>query len=262
MTFTTVSDGCRIANRFDGPAEAPVLVLSHSLGTSMDLWRPQIALLARHLRLLRYDARGHGASDVPAGEYTLERLARDVVDLLDAHGIERAHVCGISMGGLVAQWLGANAPGRVDRLVVANTARYLGPASTWEDRMAAVRRGGLAALIDTLVERWFTPTFRRECPEQVDAVRRMVLATPPDGYIGCCAALRDADLRESSGRIEAPTLLITGTQDETSPPAEAEALAEAMPSRPRIVTLAAAHLSNVEQDAPFTTAVLEFVAPT
>jgi 3-oxoadipate enol-lactonase len=259
VTLTAASDGCRIANRFDGRDDAPVVVLSHSLGTSMDLWRLQADALGNHFRLLRYDARGHGGSDAPSGDYTIERLGRDVIDLLDAHGIGRAHVCGISMGGLIAQWLGANAPERLDRLVVANTARYLGPPSNWDNRISLVRRDGVAALIDTLVERWFTPAFRRERPADVEAIRRIVLATPPDGYIGCCAALRDVDLRESSADIAAPTLLIAGSQDETSPPSELEAMADAMRPRPRIVTLAAAHLSNVEQADAFSAAVLEFL---
>ncbi|MGE0447095.1 MAG: 3-oxoadipate enol-lactonase [Vicinamibacterales bacterium] len=257
--LTPASDGCRIAHQFDGPQGAPVLVLSHSLGSSMEMWRPQVARLAERLRLLRFDTRGHGSSDVPPGEYTLERLARDVLDLLDAHGIARAHFCGLSLGGMIGQWLGANAPDRIDRLLLANTSRFMGPPSNWENRIALVRRDGVAALADTLLDRWFTPPFRRDHADDVQAIRTTLLATSPDGYCGCCAAIRDMDLRPSADRITAPTLLITGSEDLSTPPSEAKALAGAIPAHPRIVTLAAAHLSNVEQAGAFSDAVVAFL---
>lgn len=252
-------DGCRLASRLEGPGGAPVLVLSSSLGATHALWDPVLAALTTRFRVLRHDTRGHGASDAPHGDYTLERLGRDVVDLLDAWRVERAHVCGISLGGMVAQWLGAEARGRVDHLVLANTASFMGPASAWEQRMAAVRGGGLAAIVDGTVERWLTPAFRAREPEVTARIRAMVLATDPAGYLGCCAAIRDMDLRPSTGRIAAPTLLIAGAQDVGTPPASLAAIAAALSSPSRTVTFDAAHLTCVEEADAFARAVLDFL---
>jgi 3-oxoadipate enol-lactonase len=250
-------DGCRIAMTMEGREGAPVLVLSSSLGATRALWDPVVPALAARHRVLRYDTRGHGASDAPAGDYTLERLGRDVLALLDAVGAARAHVCGISMGGMIAQWLAAEAPGRVDRLVLANTAAFMGPASAWDARIAAVRAGGMAALVDATVARWLTPAFRERAPDVAARVRAMILSIDPVGYVGCCAALRDMDLRPSTARIEAPTLLVTGSHDGSTPPSMQEAIAAALPSRPLVTALEAAHLTCVEQPDAFARAVLD-----
>lgn len=179
----------------------------------MEMWKPQVEALSGQFRLLRYDARGHGRSDVPAGAYGLDRLGRDVVELLDALGIAKAHFCGLSMGGMVGQWLGVRAPERLDKLVLANTSAYMGPPSGWDDRIAAVRAGGLVALAEGTMGRWFTPGFIAREPGTLAAVCAMLLACPPDGYAGCCAAIRDMDLRPTAPLVRAETLVIAGAHD-------------------------------------------------
>lgn len=255
----TTRDGCRLASWLAGPAGAPVLVLSSSLGTDHTMWAPQLAALSTTFRVLSYDGRGHGASDAPPGAYTIARLGADVLELLDAHGLDRVHFCGLSKGGMVGQWLGAHAAARIDRLVLANTAPYMGPPEGWQQRIELVLRDGMAAIADGVIARWFTPGFVARAPAEVARVRALLLATSPVGYAGCCAAIRDMDLRASAAQITAPTLLIAGDADPSTPPDRAAELARAIP-RSQLVTLAAAHLSSVEQPEAFTRAVLEFLA--
>jgi 3-oxoadipate enol-lactonase len=259
MGLTTTSDGCRIASSIEGPTEAAVVVLSSSLGVHRDMWVEQVAPLGRLFRVLRYDARGHGASDAPEGPYTLERLGRDVVELLDAHGVARAHFCGLSLGGLLGQWLGAHAPERIDRLVLASTAPRFGPPSMWDERIARVLEHGMKDLVDGTLERWLSPSFREREPEVVARIRAMFLSTSPVGYAGCCAALRDADLTGDLARIEAPTLLLAGANDPVTSPTRMEELSASFTNAPRLVTLDARHLTNVEQPEAFTQAVLGFL---
>ncbi|MDQ0507122.1 3-oxoadipate enol-lactonase [Xanthobacter agilis] len=254
--IVTLGDGCRLAYRFDGPAEAPVLLLSNSLGTSFEMWAPQMPALTQRFRVLRYDSRGHGRSDAPAGAYGMDRLGRDVVELLDALGLDRVGFCGLSKGGMVGQWLGARAPERLDRLVLANTAAHMGPPSGWESRIGAVRAGGMAALADAAIARWFTPEFVARVPDQVASVRDMLLATPVEGYAACCAAIRDMDLRLTAPLIRVPTVVIAGAHDPATPPEQGRFLADAIPGA-RIVELDTAHLSNIEAPAAFTAALLD-----
>jgi len=251
--------GCRLHYTVEGPAGAPALLLSNSLGTSLELWDEQAAQLRASFRLIRYDSRGHGRSDVPAGPYSLERLGRDALAVLDAAGAKRSHVCGLSIGGLTALWLGLRAPDRVDRLVVANSAARIGSASLWEERMQTARSQGLTFLAEAGMGRWFTARFREQRPEQVERFRAMLAACPLEGYLGCCAALRDADLRPEVAGIAADTLLVAGRHDVATPPAEGEWLCARIP-RARLVALEAAHLSNVEQAEAFTSAVLAFLS--
>ena len=252
-------EGGRIAYRDEGPRRAPALLLSNSLGTTVDLWRDQVGPWSRALRVVRYDTRGHGASKAAPAEHTLERLGRDALAVLDAAGVPRAHVCGLSLGGLTAMWLALQAPERVDRLVLAGTAARIGSAAGWEQRMREVRELGMEAVADSgLGRRWFTPGFDRGSAA-AQATRAMIAACPAPGYLGCCAALRDADLGPRIPAITAPTLIVVGAQDPVTPPADGERLRRAIPGA-RLVTLEAAHLSNVEQPAAFTAAVLGFVA--
>jgi 3-oxoadipate enol-lactonase len=250
--------GPRLSYELEGPPQAPVLLLSNSLGTSLDLWQPQRAAFARSFRLVRYDTRGHGRSQAPPGPYTLDRLGRDALAVLDAAGASRAHVCGISLGGLPAMWLGIHAPRRVERLVLANTAARIGTPELWEERMASVRAQGMAALADAAMPRWFTPAFRERDPARVEALRSAVAACPVEGYAGCCAALRDADLTAAIGGIAAATLVVAGAHDPATPPSAAEGLRDRIPGA-RLVTLDAAHLSNVEAAGAFTSAVMAFL---
>ncbi len=254
----TTSDGCHIAWRMEGPADAAVLMLSNSLGTSMDMWAPQMAAFSSRFRVLRYDSRGHGASDAPVGAYSLDRLGRDAVELLDALGLERVSFCGLSKGGMVGQWLGVQAAERIDRLVLANTSSWMGPASGWQSRIQTVLDQGMAAIADAVIGRWFTPGFTSGGDPAIAPIRADLLATSPLGYAGCCAAIRDMDLRPVVSLIRRPTLVIGGAFDPATPPDDARALASAIPGA-RLAILDAAHLSNVEQPERFTQASLDFL---
>lgn len=254
----TTGDGCRIAWRMEGKAGAPVLMLSNSLGTSLAMWDGQIPAFASHMRVLRYDTRGHGASSVPAGDYGLDRLGRDAIAVLDALNIQRAHFCGLSLGGMTGQWLGVFAPGRIDRLILANTSPYMGPPSAWQQRIDLVRAQGMEAIAEAVLQRWFTPAYRDANPEGVESTRQQLVATDPQGYAGCCAAIRDMDLRPLSGLIRSPSLVIGGRDDPATPPEHAEALHSAI-SGALYVMLDAAHLSNIERPGEFAGAVLDFL---
>lgn len=257
--FATMIDGCRIAWRMDGPADAPVLVLSNSLGTAMAMWDDQVPALSRHFRVLRYDTRGHGASSVMPGDTSLDRLGRDVIGLLDALGIESPHFCGLSLGGMTGQWLGVHAPDRIDRLVIANSSSFMGPPESWQQRMNTVREQGMAAITQAVLDRWFTPAFAAIAAPGLARTREQLLATAPGGYAACCAAIRDMDLRPVVHLIDRPTLVIAGSQDPATPPDHAQAIATAIAGA-RLASLEAAHLSNIEQPAAFTAALLDFLS--
>jgi 3-oxoadipate enol-lactonase len=258
MLEHTTDDGCRLAFRLDGPVDAPLLVLSNSLGTDHSLWTPQLDVLAAHHRVLRYDARGHGASAAPTGDYSIERLGRDVVSLLGAVGAARAHVAGISIGGLTALWLGIQVPERVDRLVLANTAARIGTRDLWDERRRVATTEGLESLADAAMGRWFTEAFRIAQPDTIDAMRDTFRRGSPTGYAGCCAALRDTDLRALAPGVTAPTLVVTGLRDPATPPEEGRWLAGAIHGA-QLVEFDAAHLTNVECAAVFTAAVDGFL---
>lgn len=251
-------DGCAIAFDYRPVDGRPVLMLSPSLGTTMALFEPQIDALKDRFSILRYDPRGHGASAVPTGGYSLDRLGRDAIGLLDHLSIERAHFAGVSLGGMVGQWLGYRAPERLIRLILANTSAYMGPPEGWANRIAAVSAQGMGALAEAVIERWFTPEFQQAHPGQVDHARAMLLATDPQGYAGCSAAIRDMDLRPTAACITVPTLVIGGLRDPATPPAHARFLAETI-ANARLVELDAAHLANFEQTAAFNAAVVEFL---
>jgi 3-oxoadipate enol-lactonase len=258
MAEHTTDDGCRLAYEVTGPASAPVLVLSNSLGTDRTLWDRQIDRLTAHFRVLRYDARGHGASDAPAGDYTIDRLGRDVVSLLDAAGVARASVCGVSIGGLTALWLGIHAADRVERLVLANTAARIGSTTMWEERTRLVRESGLETLATATMARWFTPAFIEAEPATIARMSSTISRMSPAGYLGCCAALRDADLRAAATHVRSPCLVVTGRVDVATPPDAGAWLAATIPGA-QLVEFDAAHLSNVECAEAFTDAVLTFL---
>lgn len=253
------ADGCRLAWTRQGPADAPPLLLLDALGTTIDLWRPQIDRFADVFRVVRFDTRGHGASDAPPGPYALDRLGRDALAVLDAAGAARAHVCGVSLGGLTALWLGLRAPARVTGIVAANTGARIGSAALWERRIRDAGALGMDALVEPAVARWFTPRFRQTDPETADRFGRMLRGGSPTGYAGCCAALRDADLRADLHRIGKPTLVVTGTHDAATPPADGAFIREHVPGA-ELLALDAAHLANVERPDAFTAGVLRFLS--
>jgi 3-oxoadipate enol-lactonase len=256
-TFTQIN-GARFHYRLEGAANSPVVVLSNSLGTNFAMWDSQVHALARKFRVLRYDSRGHGLSDVTPGPYTIEALGRDVVALLDALQIPSAHYCGLSVGGLIGQWLGTHAPQRFKSLALCNTAARIGTTEVWNTRISAVREGGMAAIANGVVSRWFTENFAKRAPEKVEFARRMLLHSPPEGYLATCAAIRDEDLREQISRVNLPALVISGTHDTSTPAADGRFVAEKI-SGAQYVELNSAHLSNIEAAEPFTAALLAFL---
>ena len=258
MPFIDVNGVC-LRYRLEGKPGAPVIVFSNSLGTNLSMWEPQVSALRGDFRILRYDTRGHGLSAVAPGPYTQEQLGGDILALMDAIEIPRAHFCGLSMGGQVGIWLGANAPQRFARLVLCDTAAHIGNPEIWNARIAAIRAGGMPAIVSGTIERWFTPRFIAHSPEVVAPVRRMILDTPPQGYIACCEAIRDADLTEEASRVNAPTLVISGTHDPATPPAQGRLLAS-MIRGARYLEFDAAHLSNIEAAPEFTAAVRDFLS--
>lgn len=251
-------DDLRMHYRLEGPEGAPVLVLSNSLGAALEMWNPQMPILGERFRVLRYDTRGHGRSGITPGAYTIERLGRDVVELLDALGIARAHFCGLSMGGMTGLWLGIHAADRLGRLVLCNTAARLGTPADWDERIGLVTGGGMNAVVGGVMERWFTADFRAREPAECTAIQAMINTTSPVGYAACSAAIRDMDLSADLGRIRAPTLVVAGTQDAVTPPEGMCALAAAI-SGATLIQLEAAHLSNVEAASTFTPAVAGFL---
>ena len=258
MTMHATVDGCRLSFSVTGAHDAPPLLLLNALGTTTGLWTEQVEPFSQAFRVIRCDTRGHGNSGAPPGNYTLDQLGHDALAVLDAAETSCAHVCGVSLGGLTALWLARYVPDRVDRIVCANAGARLGTHDMWQQRIQAARTQGMAALAEAAMERWFTERFRKSAPATVDRFRSMVSACPVDGYTGCCAALRDADLRDEIHRIDSPTLVVTGTHDPATPPSLGDGIRTAVAGA-RAVELDAAHLGNVEQPAAFNAAVIEFL---
>ena len=252
------ADGCVIHAELTGREDAPVLMLSNSLGTNLHMWDDQVAPFTRHFRLLRYDRRGHGRSGVTAGPYSMQRLGRDVLAVLDSLGIAKVSWCGLSMGGMVGQWLGASAPERIDKLILSNTACYYADRSFWAERIALVRKSGVAPLAALTMERWFTKGFRDRAPETIARMTEMFLKTSPEGYVGCIEAIRDMDHRALLGKIAAPTLVIAGRHDPATPLDMNEFIQAHIPGA-RLAVLETAHIANVEAPQAYADTVLEFL---
>ncbi len=237
---------CELHHTFAGPEDAGVVVLSNSLGTTLEMWQPQAGVLARGHRVLRYDMRGHGRSPVPAGPYAIADLGSDLLGLLDRNGIERASLFGVSLGGMVSMWVAAHAPQRVDRLILCSTSALMGPPESWTERAALVRRDGTGAVADTVVARWFTRAFAAAEPDVAAAIRDQLAATPAEGYAGCCEAIREMDQRPDLPAISAPTLVIAAEGDPSTPPAHARTIAGLVPGARLELLDRGAHLVNVE----------------
>ncbi len=260
MPFATV-DNIRLFYRLEGKADRPVLVLSHSIGTDNGMWAPQVEDLLPYFQVLRYDTRGHGASDAPKGEYSVERLGRDVLGLADALSISKFAFCGLSMGGAIGQWLALNAPDRLGGLVLANTSPQFRPRTNWESRMQTVSEKGMAGIAEVVMPRMFSSETLARGDVYANAVKSVLLGTNPVGYSGCCAALRDFDCTQSVGKIRIPTLVITGDRDVSTPwEGHGQLLAHNIPGA-RALRLAASHLSNLERPRSFTAALLDFLLP-
>ncbi|WP_158850824.1 3-oxoadipate enol-lactonase [Saccharothrix deserti] len=230
-----------------GPTDAPVVVLGSSLGTTTAMWERQLPVLHRRFRVLRYDHRGHGGSPAPAGPYRIDDLADDVLELLDALGLARVSYCGVSLGGMVGMWLAGHAPERIERLVLCCTTATFPTAQPWLDRAAAVRASGTGSVAPAVVGRWFTPPFRDRSPELIAAYEAGMSEVDDEGYAGCCEALASLDLRSVLPVIEAPTAVIAGADDEATPVACGQAVADAIPGA-KFHVVAGAHLANVEAD--------------
>jgi 3-oxoadipate enol-lactonase len=244
--------------RLDGREGAPFLVFSNSLGTTHAMWDGQVETLAPHFRILRYDTRGHGQSAVPPGPYSIAALGEDLLQLTQILGIERFNFCGLSMGGMIGQWLASHAPQRVQRLALCNTGAHIGNPALWNERIATAESKGMVALVDGAMDRWFTKRFQERHPAEVRRVRDAFLGIDPKGYAACMAAIRDMDLRPSLGRIEAPTLVIAGSEDPATPPSLAEEICAGVAGA-RQVTLAAAHISNIEAKTAFDEVLASFM---
>ena len=247
----------------DGPRDAPPLVLGNSLGTTLSMWDAQVPALAERFRLIRYDHRGHGRSPVPDPPYSIDDFADDVVELLDRLGIEKAHYCGLSIGGMTAITMAARHPERINRLIVCCSSPHMPPASNWQERAAAVREAGsVAAVADPVVERWLTPAYAAEHPEIREGLREMLAASPPDGYVAACGAIERMDLRPLLGTVRAPALVIGGEYDLATPPEQhARLIAEGIPGA-RYELVPAAHVANVEQSELVTRLIIEHLEDT
>lgn len=240
-------------------ADRPVLVLSNSLGTDLSMWKPQVPALASKYRLLRYDTRGHGESSAARTPYTMAQLGQDVIGLMDALQISKASFCGLSLGGMVGICIGINSPERIENLILANTNAFTAQPEFWQKRIdTLLNDGGIATIVDGVMARFFSPEFASASPAVVAQVRADMLATPLQGYVACCAAIRDMDFREGLSRIQAPTLVIAGKKDLASPPENGEYLAANIKGA-RYAEIAAAHISNLEKPAEFNKLVADFM---
>ena len=257
ITANGISINCEI----DGPATAPWVVFSNSLATNISMWEPQVAAFKDHFRMLRYDQRGHGGTDAPAGRYTFDLLIADALALLDALAIERPHWVGLSMGGATGLGMAERYPDRLDRVVVCDTACASTPASAqqWEERIAIIAKQGIEALVEPTVRRWHPAEAVAANAPQIDKVRAMIRTTPANGFIGCSAALADHDFRSEIATVTRPVLFLVGDKDGVNPAAMQE-LHAALPGSQYVELAGAGHISNLDQPAAFNRAIKGFLA--
>jgi 3-oxoadipate enol-lactonase len=254
-------NGIKMNYELSGKKGAPVVILSHSLSSSLLMWNPQMDALNPYFQVLRYDTRGHGDSDAPSGAYTLELLGKDVIKLMDALGIDRAHFVGLSMGGMIGQCLALNYSHRLKSLTLCDTAAVV-PAEAqplWQERIDKARRKGMEALLDETMERWFTPTFLTQNSKMLALIREQLLATPVSGYIGCAEAIRKLNYLDRLSEIKMPTLIMVGEDDPGTPVAASEAMHKRISNSKLVILPSARHLTNVEQTKAFNAALLNFL---
>ena len=255
------ANGIHMNYELAGKEDAPVVVLSHSLASSLVMWRPQMDELNRHFRVLCYDTRGHGGTDAPAPPYTLEQLGEDAMALLDALDIDVVHWVGLSMGGMIGQWIALNHPGRFRSLSLCDTAAVIPKEANpiWQERIDLARREGMTPLAQSTLERWFTPPYLARNPPMVDVIRRHLLATPVDGYAGCSEAIRGLNYLDRLSEIKVPTLIMVGEDDLGTPVEASRAIHDRIPQSKLVVLPSAAHLSNIEQTESFNYALMAFL---
>jgi 3-oxoadipate enol-lactonase len=255
------TNGTKIHCELTGRKQAPVVVLSHSLACSQVMWWPQLKLLEDHYRVLRFDTRGHGQSETTTGAYSLEQLVGDVIGILDALKFDRVHWVGLSMGGMIGQGLALGHPGRLSSLVLADTAAII-PAEAqpiWQERIDAAIKGGMQAVAESTLERWFTPGYLKKNPPEIDRIRQQILATPVDGYVGCSEAIRHLNYLEQLDAVELQTLILVGADDPGTPVSASEAMHAQIKNSKLVIIPEAAHLSNIEQADVFNKNLMAFL---
>jgi 3-oxoadipate enol-lactonase len=254
---TKIANGIELHYHLDGPDKGPVVLLANSLSSNLGMWEPQVpALVEAGFRVLRYDKRGHGRSQVPKGPYTMEQLAADAVCLLDVLKIRKAHFCGLSIGGMIGQQVGARHGDRLLSLTLCDTNSFVPNKQQWEDRFKAVRGGGMAAVVDTTIDRWFTKPGQARLPKVIADVRKMILSTPVEGFVGCGMAIRDMDNRPLLAQIKAPTLVIVGREDQGTPVEANQYIHEHIAGSTFTILENAAHICNMEQAEAFNASLL------
>jgi len=255
------ANGITMHYEMDGPESAPAVTLSHSLATDLSMWDPQVAVLKSGYRVLRYDTRGHGGTDAPEGPYTLEQLAEDVRALLHALRIPKTHFMGISMGGMIGQVLALKNPGMLQSLILCDTSSRIPEEALpiWEERIGLAQKQGMDALAESTMERWFTASFRRKPLPALDKIRGMIRTTPVKGYVGCSRAIMRLNLTERLREITLPSFIIVGEEDPGTPVAASQVIHEQIKGSELVILKSAAHLSNIEQQDAFNTAVMAFL---
>jgi len=243
--------------KIQGTPNSPVLVFSNSLGSDMGMWDELVPYLLPYFRVLRYDTRGHGGSAVPEGEYTIAQLGQDVINLLDDLNIDKVYFCGLSMGGLIGQWLGIHRPERLHKLIISNTDSKIGNDERWNDRIKTISTEGMGGIVEATLEKWFTDAFRKENPKRVHETKKVFLANDPQGYCGCCAAIRDADFREEIQKITLETLVITGDEDEVTNVVQAKTMADVIVNS-QLKLFPARHLMSTELPEQYAETLIDF----
>lgn len=260
VLFFTTDDGCEIAYKIDGDSSKPVLVLSNSIATNLHMWDGQIEEFRKNFRIVRFDTRGHGLSDAPVGDYSIARMALDVIELLDYLNIEKANFCGLSLGGFIGQWMGIHASKRINKLILANTSPYLGPQQTWNEHIYKLRnKRNIDSFEEMFIGGWFPKKMIKNEKNTVLSFRKMIRSTSPTGLAGSFASVRDSDFRKTNTLIPIKTLIIAGKYDEVTKPEHSKLIHSQIPNS-ELVVFSSVHLTNVEKKNEFEKLVLDFLS--